>query len=264
MRVRRIAFMIDGGFFLKCLPKTAPSFSGTPQGAAEAARILCKRHVKRLTGSNRGWLDHVYRVFYYDALPFEGKLHHPVTNRQIDFSKSTTAIFRRTLLDELRRKRKFALRLGEVARDPSGDWAINPKKIKKIIATYQFHERFAEIPPDTDDTKKTELARLEKLWREFTDADVTPTFRQKGVDMRLGIDVASITLKQQADTIILVTGDSDFVPAAKLARREGVEVILDPMWRNIRPDLHEHIDGLASVLGGQAGQPDDATTPEED
>lgn len=66
--------------------------------------------------------------------------------------------------------------------------------------------------------------------------------------MRIGLDITSITLKKQADTIILVTGDSDFVPAAKLARREGVEFILDPLWQNVQDDLFEHIDGLVSVL----------------
>ena len=40
---------------------------------------------------------------------------------------------------------------------------------------------------------------------------------------------------------------ADFVPAAKLARREGIDFVLDPMWSTIRPDLHEHIDGLKSV-----------------
>jgi uncharacterized LabA/DUF88 family protein len=43
--------------------------------------------------------------------------------------------------------------------------------------------------------------------------------------MRIGLDIASMTLKRQVDTVILVTGDSDFVPAAKLARREGVEFL---------------------------------------
>ena len=40
--------------------------------------------------------------------------------------------------------------------------------------------------------------------------------------------------------------DADFVPAAKLARREGVQFILDPLWQNVSPDLFEHIDGLRS------------------
>ena len=64
--------------------------------------------------------------------------------------------------------------------------------------------------------------------------------------MRIGLDIASITLKKQANTIVLVSGDSDFVPAAKLARREGVTFILDPLWQNVSPDLFEHIDGLRS------------------
>lgn len=47
--------------------------------------------------------------------------------------------------------------------------------------------------------------------------------------------------------LVLISGDSDFVPAAKLARREGIDFVLDPMWSTIRPDFHEHIDGLKSV-----------------
>ena len=51
--------------------------------------------------------------------------------------------------------------------------------------------------------------------------------------MRIGLDIASITLKKQANIIVLVSDDSDFVPAAKLARREGVRFILDPLWQNV-------------------------------
>lgn len=64
--------------------------------------------------------------------------------------------------------------------------------------------------------------------------------------MRIGLDIASITLKRQADVIVLVSGDADFVPAAKLARREGVRFTLDPLWQDIPADLFEHIDGLRS------------------
>lgn len=67
--------------------------------------------------------------------------------------------------------------------------------------------------------------------------------------MKIGLDIASITLKKQVDQIILIAGDSDFVPAAKLARREGIDFILDPMWNPIKPHLFEHIDGLRSTLG---------------
>ena len=97
----------------------------------------------------------------------------------------------------------------------------------------------------SEEAQKDLLSKKRSVY-DLTDEDFAPGLRQKAVDMRIGIDIVSLTLKKQANTIILVAGDSDFVPAAKLARREGVEVILDPLWKSVRPDLHEHIDGLHS------------------
>jgi len=77
--------------------------------------------------------------------------------------------------------------------------------------------------------------------------------------MKLGLDIATLAYKEQVERIVLIAGDSDFVPAAKLARREGIEFILDPMWKVIRSDLREHIDGLRSTIrkkpvsGGENG-----------
>jgi uncharacterized LabA/DUF88 family protein len=48
--------------------------------------------------------------------------------------------------------------------------------------------------------------------------------------------------------LVLVTGDSDFVPAAKLARREGVEFLLDPLWQQVSDELNEHVDGVVSAF----------------
>ena len=74
--------------------------------------------------------------------------------------------------------------------------------------------------------------------------------------MRLGIDIASVAFKKQVNQIVLISGDADFVPAAKLARREGIDFILDPMWAPIRPQLYEHIDGLRSVCQKLASRED--------
>jgi len=124
--------------------------------------------------------------------------------------------------NELRKLRKVALRLGYV-NERSGNWNLRPEAFKRLLA------------------KEVELD-------ELADSDVVYDARQKGVDMRIGVDIACLALKKQCEQIILVAGDSDFVPAAKLARREGIDFILDPMWSNIRPDLHEHIDGLQTVF----------------
>ncbi len=65
--------------------------------------------------------------------------------------------------------------------------------------------------------------------------------------MKIGLDISSIAHKRLANQIVLVAGDSDFVPAAKQARREGIDFVLDPMWNHINLDLNEHIDGLRST-----------------
>ena len=62
--------------------------------------------------------------------------------------------------------------------------------------------------------------------------------------MKIGLDIASLSYKKQVDQIVLISGDSDFVSAAKLARREGIDVVLDPLGAPIKEDLFEHIDGL--------------------
>lgn len=59
--------------------------------------------------------------------------------------------------------------------------------------------------------------------------------------------LSSLALKRQVRQIVLMAGDADFVPAAKLARREGVDFVLDPMWSAIPQGLVEHIDGMRSV-----------------
>lgn len=81
--------------------------------------------------------------------------------------------------------------------------------------------------------------------------------KQKGVDMRIGLDIASLANKKLVDQIVLIAGDSDFVPAAKHARREGIDFILDPMWLTIKPSLQEHIDGIHTPTSKPGtGKPD--------
>jgi uncharacterized LabA/DUF88 family protein len=68
------------------------------------------------------------------------------------------------------------------------------------------------------------------------------TAQQKGVDMRIGLDIAALTLKRHADIIVLVAGDSDFVPAMKFARREGAQLFLVTLGHAIRSEMREHAD----------------------
>lgn len=158
---------------------------------------------------------------YYDALPYLKKEHLPISKKAIDYAKTNEAIFRLGLFEELRRRSSTAVRLGEVRKDRT--WILK------------------------EDAQK-DLLKGAKGVSDLTDNDFAPALRQKAVDMRIGVDIAALSLKKQVDTIVLLAGDSDFVPAAKLARREGVKIILDPMWRSVSASLFEHIDGLASGL----------------
>lgn len=259
MRVRRIAVLIDGGFFLRRLPKLVePQFCTTPRQVADTARHLCKRHVQRITHLGTGqdaegfWLDHVYRLFYYDATPYDGVSHHPILNRRIEFGKSEAAAFRRELFSELRHKRKFALRLGHVTK--VGDWRLSPRFTRRILKIGKWAEQIeatlvqratSAVP---DEECRRDLLEFIATMRHIGEHDVDFGLRQKGVDMRIGLDIASMTLKRQVDTLVLVTGDSDFAPAAKLARREGVEFLLDPLWQQVSDELSEHADGVVSVF----------------
>lgn len=92
------------------------------------------------------------------------------------------------------------------------------------------------------------LCKKEITVDDLTQSDFHLEIQQKGVDMRIGLDIASLAQKRLVDKIVLIAGDSDFVPAAKHARREGIDFVLDPMWHPIKESLHEHIDGLESKV----------------
>lgn len=220
----KCAILIDGGYFLKRLPAVRPDVDmADPDAVARSVWQLVRRHLDQL---NDVWKaadssQLLYRTFYYDARPYARKAHLPVSGTAIDYAQTDQARFRERLFDALHSSRNVAVRLGDVRRDVDRSWVL------KAIAQKGLLDGAVSVA-------------------ELDDGDFVPAIRQKGVDMRIGLDIASLTLKGQVDTIILVAGDADFVPAAKLARREGVQFVLDPLWQRVPADLNEHIDGLTS------------------
>jgi uncharacterized LabA/DUF88 family protein len=59
-----------------------------------------------------------------------------------------------------------------------------------------------------------------------SDNDFVPKFQQKGVDMRIGLDMATIAANRSVELIALMTNDTDCIPAMKLVRRAGIQVAL--------------------------------------
>jgi uncharacterized LabA/DUF88 family protein len=65
--------------------------------------------------------------------------------------------------------------------------------------------------------------------------------------MRIGIDVASLSLKRIVERIVLISGDMDMVPAIKLARREGVQIVLVQVASPLSKLLDEDVDLVRSL-----------------
>lgn len=209
----KVAILIDGSFFIKRFNKLYnKDRSMTGEQVADCIQTMVRKHIE----SN----DTLYRIFFYDCVPLDKKIQNPVTKKPIDLSKTPQYKFRMELFEALKKKRKVALRLSTIK--DNHNWQIRSAVVKDLL-----------------NGKKT----LEELKED----DVYPDFKQKGVDMKIGVDVASLALKRFVDRIVLFSGDSDFVPASKLARREGIDFILDPMKANVEPQLFEHIDGMKSV-----------------
>jgi uncharacterized LabA/DUF88 family protein len=83
----------------------------------------------------------------------------------------------------------------------------------------------------------------------LTDADFKPTFEQKDVDMRIGLDIAAYSANRTVDRIVLVTNDTDCVPALKYGRRAGLQtVLIEPPKVRLAPELLAHIDFKRPIL----------------
>ncbi len=83
----------------------------------------------------------------------------------------------------------------------------------------------------------------------LTDADFKPTFEQKGVDMRIGSDIAAYSANHAVDRILLVSNDTDCIPALKYGRRAGLQtVLIEPPKVRLTPELLAHIDFKRPVL----------------
>lgn len=221
----KTAILVDGGYYRKLAKYYAGEKS--PKERADELEHYCRKHLRDLNnftintnGHKKYHYNDLYRIFYYDCEPVSKRVYHPLLQKTIDFSKQPTYSWMNDFLLCLKQKRKFALRLGFLSADEAC-YTLNNDVVKKLFRK--------EISIDNVQEK-----------------DFSVSFKQKSVDMKIGIDIASLAYKKQVEQIILVAGDSDFVPAAKLARREGIDFILDPMGSKINDNLFEHIDGIRS------------------
>lgn len=200
----RYAILIDGGFVTKRLYSRNLRYATAEDVVEECNALRNRPEVSAYE---------LLRIYYYDAPPSLAQVSRPISRSLWNLAKSDRARHAQSLYDQLALKPDFALRMGEVKLHPNL-WKIKQRTISDIIKTP----------------------------RELADDDFDLDVTQKGVDLRIGLDMARLALRELVRAVIVVTADSDFVPAFKFVRREGVRVILAPMGKNVGVDLKVHAD----------------------
>lgn len=161
----------------------------------------------------RDWLLH--GIYFYDAPRLRSSERKPLAGENVKFAETPLARNNERLHQDLRSMPFVALRIGDLR---FRGWTLNVHR----------------LPPS-----QSELT--------ITSDDLVPNVHQTGVDMRVGLDIASLALKKHVDAIVLVTADSDFVPAMKFARREGAQLFLVPLGHRIVDEMREHADLILDI-----------------
>lgn len=179
------AILVDGGFYRKIAQSRNDFDTSTPEKAANTLISYCMRHLKEKR-SGRPFIHDLYRIFYYDCLPSEKKVFHPLLDKTVDLRKEPMYRWMMEFVNELKKKRKVAIRLGKIS-DNNLEYHLKYEPTKKLCK-------------GTIDISK------------LSQNDFTLKIEQKGVDMKIGLDIASLAYKKQVSQIVLISGDSDFVP----------------------------------------------------
>ena len=198
----KFAVLFDGGFLTKKLQKKLGRYPLVADLEAETQRIV----------SHLALADcQLLRFYFYDAPPSDKVIENPIDHQKIDLGQSARAREAKALQQGLELVPHFAVRRGETV---FHGWKLGTSATRDMQAS-----------------PRAPLAR-----------DFVPDIKQKGVDLRIGLDIARIALRQMAQIIVVVAGDSDLVPAFRFARREGIRVYLDHMGHAVNRELKAHVD----------------------
>ena len=212
---RKTAILVDGGYYRK-----RALFLWGKKDAEQRAKELVSYGMLH-SDEPKGPRD-LYRIFYYDCPPMKRALIHPLTGEKIDFKAGKATKWALDFYDKLSSKTKIALRMGELAEN---------------VACYTLKQDVL-----------LELLQEKRTVKGLTKQDFQLDVAQKGVDMRIGLDAATISSNGFVNQVILIAGDSDFVPVAKTVRRNGADFILDPMKQSPKKSLTEHVDFIESYV----------------
>lgn len=136
----------------------------------------------------------------------------------------------------------------------------------ELLRTYYYHCLPYQSPTPTtveaDRFAKKQrffhaLGRLDRFevregklaFRGFDKTTGNPIFEQKRVDIKLAVDLVLLATKRQITRAIIVTGDSDFLPAIQAAKNEGVLIHLYHGVGDNQPhrDLWDAVDSRTTI-----------------
>ena len=198
----RFAILLDGGFVTKSLQKRKGQFPAATDVMQETARVRAR---PELAGQD------LLRVYFYDAPPATAALKNPIDGSSLHLGSGNVFQRGKALLEALELQADFAVRRGDTV---VRGWKLGAAAQKNLI----------QNP------------------RALQASDLVPNVQQKAVDLRIGLDIALLSLRHLVQTIVVITGDSDLIPAFKFARREGIRVYLDHMGSPVRRELQVHTD----------------------
>lgn len=225
--MKKTAVLIDGGF-LRVKIKQALRANRRANGQALqrpdgtwmqiheliSAADYAQRVVRFAHNCIDATAEEIFRVFYYDCPPYDGGPSrikpHPL-GAQVPIVEPAAVSHQKQFLDLLRREEFFAIRSGEVSFD---GWIPREDALLDVI----------------------------QQGRAFVATDFKPLLRQKGTDLKIGLDTATMSADRIVDRLVLVACDSDLVPAMKLARRNGVQIVLISLGAQVKKLLKEHAD----------------------
>ncbi len=129
----------------------------------------------------------------------------------------------------------------------------------ELFRWYYYHcMPFQSDPPTEDERRRT--ARMNRFIERLRESDrcmvrlgrlqkieipgSSPKFKQKQVDVLIAVDIVNLATKRLVQEIVLVSGDSDLLPALTIARDEGVIFRLAHGTGSCSPhrDLRAHAD----------------------
>ena len=192
--------------------------------------------------------EDLQRIYYYDCEPFVDRFHTPYPD--LKHKKETIAMYESDLRKRIRRGSKFHI-INPII-DPTGACPEIPSTEAAGTAVWRVNEHTKQILWELGqkDLFVVRHGRITfKGWRKNTKSwgpKYHPDVQQKGVDMLIGLDIATIAISSQAQRIIFVANDTDFVPALKFVRRTGrkVQVVMIdlPGGQDISPHLKMNSD----------------------